>query len=200
MARGQDEVAMQRGGSDTMREIDGEIRGVFEGVLPGTEEKNHLSLLVHPYFGDFHRKSYLRAPVGLRYGLTDRWDVSAELEGYVSHGFDEVKVGEEWGISAVQVTTKYRPGWTLVPGWQMAGRLRYTHPLDHPPEELTDGFKHIMPAVTFAREIERWPGAEVFWGTGMDLGRRSHIGGALEQNEFGDDANTLTGGMVWQRG
>jgi len=191
---------MQRGGSDTMREIDGEIRGVFEGVLPGTEEKNHLSLLVHPYFGDFHRKSYLRAPVGLRYGLTDRWDVSAELEGYVSHGFDEVKVGEEWGISAVQVTTKYRPGWTLVPGWQMAGRLRYTHPLDHPPEELTDGFKHIMPAVTFTREIERWPGAEVFWGTGMDLGRRSHIGGALEQNEFGDDANTLTGGMVWQRG
>jgi len=198
--RGQDEAALRQVEPDMIREIDVEIRGVFEGVLPGTEEKNHLSLLVHPHFGDFHRKSYLRAPVGLRYGLTDRWDLAMELEGYISHGFDQVKAFEEMGLSAVHLTTKYRPDWTLVPGWQMAGRLRYTHPLDHPPEELTDGFEHLMPAVTFAREIEGWPGVEVFWGTGMDLVRRSHIGGTLEQNEFGDDANTLTGGMVWQRG
>ena len=191
---------MQEAKSDSVREVDVEIRGVFEGVLPKTEEKNHLSLLVHPHFGDFHRKRYLRAPVGLRYGLTDRWDVAAEIEGYVSHGFGGVPAFAEMGLSEVQVTTKYRADWSLVPGWEMAGRLRYTHPLDHPPVELTDGYEHIMPMVTFAQEIEGWPGAELFWGTGLDMVRQTHIGGELDENEFGDHANVFTGGLVWQRG
>ncbi len=191
---------MQAGVPDPIQPVDVVIRGVFEGVLPGTEEKHHLSLLVHPHLGDFHRKSSLRTPIGLRYGLTDRWDLAAEMEGYVSHGFDDVKAFEQLGFSGIHLTTKYRPDWTPWPGWQLAGQLRYTHPLDHPPAELTDGFEHLMPAMTFARRVEGWSGAEVFWGTGLDLVRPTFNGGVLEQNEFGDDANTLTGGWFGRGG
>jgi hypothetical protein len=185
---------------ETAPEVDMELRGVFEGVLPGTEAKNHLSLLVHPHFGDLHRKSYLRTPIGMRYGLLHNWDVAMELEGYFSHGFGQVKAFEELGLSGVHFTTKYRPDWTPIEGWAMAARVRYTHPLDHPPVELTDGFEHLMPEITFARKLESWPGTEVFWGSGLDRVRQTHIGGALEDNEFGDHANTFSGGFVMQRG
>lgn len=185
--------------SDTMFREDVEIRGVFEGVLPQTQDKYTFKLLVNPHFGDFHRKSYLRAPLGLRYGLTDNWDVSAELEGYFSHGLDNVAAFEEWGLSEMHLTTKYRSNWSPLPGWDMAVRLRYTRPLDHPPLELTDGLEHILPAVTFAREVENWPGAEVFWSAGLDLTRETTTRGMLDDNEFGEDANLFTGGMVWRR-
>ena len=187
--------------SDVMASAeDVELRGIFEGVLPRTQRKNSLRLLVHPHFGDFHRKSYLRAPVGLRYGLTKNWDVAAMVEGYVSHGIDGVPAFEKYGISEFHVASKYRSRWSPFRGWEMAGRLRYSHPLDHPPVELVDGFEHVMPTITFARRLEGWPGVELFWGTGVDLVRRTHVAGKLEENEFGDDANILTAGMVWERG
>ena len=78
--------------------------------------------------------------------------------------------------------------------------MRYTHPLDNPPIELIDGYEHWMPEVTFARQVQGRPGMEVFWGTGLDQVRKTHIAGALDENEFGDDANTFTGGVVWQKG
>lgn len=191
---------MQHARPDGMLDTDVELRGIFEGVLPRTEKKNGLSLLLHPHFGDFHRKDYLRTPVGIRYGLTDRWDIATEIEGYFSHGLGEVAAFEQLGISEIQLTTKYRARWSPLLDWQMASQLRYTHPLDHPPIKLIDGLEHIMPTVTFARTLARWPGSEVFFGTGMDLVSRTDIDGTLDDNHFGDSANSFTGGMVWQRG
>ena len=198
--RGAEESVKSPAVAAALPQVDVELRGVFEGVLPGTEEKNHLSLLVHPHFGDFHRKSYLRIPVGLRYGLWDNWDVSMELEGYFSHGLKDVSAFDQMGLSAFHVTTKYRPEWSPFDDWAMAARIRYSHPLDHPPVELTDGLEHIMPEITFAREIEGWPGAELFWGTGLDLVSTTPIKGLRDDNEFADDANSFSGGLVWQRG
>ena len=192
--------SMRRAKSDSMFDGDVEIRGVFEGVLPQTQDKYSLKLLVHPHFGDFHRKSSLRIPVGFRYGLSDNWDIATELETYVSHGLDGIGAFEEMGLSGVHVTTKYRSSWTPLPGWEMAGRLRYTHPVDHPPVGLTDGLEHFLPTLTFARALEGIPGTELFWSTGLDLVRQTHIFGRLEDNEFGDNATSFTGGLVWQRG
>ncbi|MCF3652406.1 hypothetical protein [Synoicihabitans lomoniglobus] len=201
VAADEGDSSLARARSDVMTEDqDIEIRGVFEGVLPRTTRKNALRLVLHPHFGDFHRKRYLRAPIGLRYGLTDNWDVAAAVEGYVSHGLDGVAAFSEMGFSQLEVATKYRSDWTMVPGWDMGVRLKYTHPLDHPPVELTDGFAHVVPSLTFAREIAGWPGAEMFWGTGLDLLRESSVVGSRDENEFGDHANTFVGGLVWQQG
>lgn len=185
---------------DRLKNEDLRMRGIFDSVLPETAARNSLRLILHPHFGDFHRKDYLRAPVGVRYGLTDNWEVTAAIEGYFSHGLGDAGLFEEYGLSELQVETRYRSDWSPLPGWQMASGLRYSHPLDHPPVELTDGFEHIMPSATLARPVADWPGLEVFWGTGLDLVRDTGVAGALEDNEFGDDANTLTAGFVWNRG
>ncbi len=176
-----------------------QIKGVFNSELPRTERKHYLRLLVHPHFGDLHRKDSLRMPVGVRYGLTENWEVSAALESYFAHGFGESSPFAETGLSAVQFGTKHRPEWTLVPGWEMALGIDYVHPLNHPPIELTDGFEHTRPYVTFARDFPDWHGVRFFWGTGADIVGDTAVAGRLEKNEFGTHANTFITGFVWPR-
>ena len=62
------------------------IRGVFDTALPGVEKKNRLKLIIHPHFGDLHRRDYLRVPLGVRYGLTQNWEITGEVEAYFAHG------------------------------------------------------------------------------------------------------------------
>ncbi|WP_221031388.1 hypothetical protein [Actomonas aquatica] len=176
-----------------------QIKGVFDTELPRTERKHYLRLIVHPHFGDLHRKDHLRAPVGVRYGLTENWEVSAAVEGYFSHGLGGIDPFAEAGLSELQFGTKYRPDWTLLAGWEMALGLDYSHPLDHPPVELTDGLEHMKPYVTFARDFPDWHGVRWFWGTGVDYVSTTSVAGRLEKNEFGQSANTFTTGFVLPR-
>ena len=44
------------------------IRGIFESILPNTDEQHTLTAMLNPHFGDLHRYSYLRVPLGIRYG------------------------------------------------------------------------------------------------------------------------------------
>ena len=174
-----------------------QVQGVFNAELPRTEQKHYLRLILHPHFGDLHRKDYLRTPVGVRYGVTDNWEISAAVEGYFAHGLGTVDPFAEAGLSELQLGTKYRPDWPLLPGWEMALGLDYRHPLDHPPIELTDGFEHTQPYVTFARDLPSWHGVRLFWGARVDLLDGTGVAGRLEKNEFGSSANTFTAGFVW---
>src|SRR4051812_21506071 len=56
------------------------VRGLFDVDLPKTIEKFNMKLAVHPHFGDLIHRGYLRVPVGVRVGLNDRTEVSAEVE------------------------------------------------------------------------------------------------------------------------
>ena len=91
------------------------IKGVFNSELPRTERKNFLRLIVRPHFGDFHRKDYLRVPVGVRYGLTQNWEVSTAFEGFFAHGLGDASPFSKYGLSAFQVGTKYRSSISLLP-------------------------------------------------------------------------------------
>ena len=62
------------------------IRGVFDSALPRTEKKNSLRLVVHPHLGDLWEHTHLRTALGLRYGLTARWEATTEMDAYFSHG------------------------------------------------------------------------------------------------------------------
>ncbi len=176
------------------------IKGIFNSELPRTERKNFLRLTVHPHFGDFHRKDYLRLPVGVRYGITKNWEASTALEGFFAHGLGDVSAFSEYGLSGFQVGTKYRSSTSLLPGWEMGLGVDYTLPFQDTPAELTDGFEHINPYITFARSFSGWQGVRLFWGTGLDLVRDTKAAGVLDTNEFGENANEFTGGFILLRG
>lgn len=176
------------------------LRGVFDTALPQTERKHALKLIFHPHFGDFTQRDELRIPLGLRYGLSQNWEVTGEVEGYFSHGLGDRSFFDEAGLSLLHLGTKYH--WDKSPweGWDTAAGVDYTMTIGHPPSDVTDGLEHFVPFVTFSHRLEDWPEVRVFWGLSADETRRSDIPGERRKNQLGDDMQKLTGGLVWQRG
>jgi hypothetical protein len=176
------------------------IDGVFNSDLPRTEHKFNLKLVVHPHFGDFTQKDYLRVPIRLIYGVTSDWEISQETDTYFAHGLGKQPFFSREGFSGLSLATKYRIGDRLWPGWDLGVGAGYVVPVGHPPPEVTDGLKHLNSFVTFAHQLERHPDVRVFWGLGSDLVQQTSIPFERTKNELRDNAQNVTVGAVWAHG
>ncbi|MBA3848807.1 MAG: hypothetical protein C0502_02280 [Opitutus sp.] len=174
------------------------IQGIFNAQLPGTEKKSSLRLIVHPRLGDLSNRAHIRTPLGLRYGLTENWEATLDVESYFSHGLKEVPFLDDAGFSQIHFGTKYRLGHRPFTNWDTAVGLDYTHPLGSPPSDISDGLVHIAPYFTLARPLARHPDVRVFWGLGANLVNRTFRPVTPGKNELGDDTATLSGGLVWR--
>lgn len=176
------------------------IKGVFDSALPRTEKKNNLRFIVHPHFGDFHRRDYLRMPLGLRYGLTKNWEITGEVESYFSHGFGSKGWFDEAGFSNVHFGTKYNLGQKLWDGWDTAVGVDYMRPIGSPPPDVNDGLTHFSYFTTFSHDIESHPGLRFFWSVGADNVGTTGRPVYLQKNDLGDDSVAVSTGVVWDRG
>lgn len=176
------------------------IRGVFNSSLPGTQRKNSLRLSFHPRVGDVLKRDHVRVPLGLRYGLTDRWEITGSIEGYFSHGLRDAAWFDRSGLSKTGLGTKYRLGQLGDSAWKGAVGLDFSTPIGDPPMEITDGLRHYAPYVTLSRRLEGDPRWRIFWNVGADLVSATDIPGRLDKNELGTDSLSLTAGTVFDRG
>ncbi len=174
------------------------IQGVFDSNLPDTEPAHALRLTLRPHFGDLHRRDSIRVPLGLRYGISERWEVAAEAESYFAHGIKGLGFFEEVGMSALRFETKYQ--WRNLPrtGWDAAIGFEYIRPVGDPPIELTDGLEHFMPFVIFAHRLESHPHIRVFWGVGGDFVNKTSIEVPRRLNALGADSHRINGGIIWR--
>lgn len=185
--------------ADNLSDGDLKVQGVFDSNLPGTERKHSLRFIFRPHVGDLHRYDYMRVPIGLRYGLSNRLELSGEVEGYFAHGLGDAGAFREAGFSEAHLGTKYRLHNTLY-GWDSAIGLDYRTPLGRLPPQLTDGFRHLMSYVTFSRRLESLPHWRIFWSLGSDFVSDANIPGRFRKNQFSDDSINASGGFVWERG
>ena len=176
------------------------IRGVFNSVLPRTEKKHSLRLIVHPHMGDLTKRDNLRTALGLRYGLTTRWEATAEVDAFFSHGLKNKNFFEDSGFSTLHLGTKYRLGKIFRRGWETSVGVNFTQPIGSPPIDVTDGLRHISPFISTSHQLARAPGWRVFGGFGWDDVTPVSTRGALEKNELGDDSVNLSTGVLWERG
>ncbi len=176
------------------------IQGVFNSVLPRTERKNSLRLIVHPHLGDLTKRDHLRTALGFRYGLTANWEVSTEADSYFTHGLKHGGFFEESGFSTLHLGTKYRFGDPFKIGWDTSVGVDWSRPLGTPPLDVTDGLRHLAPFVTMSHQLETHPGWRVFGGFGWDDVTQTTTRGALDKNELGDDSINATAGVLWERG
>lgn len=176
-----------------------QIRGIFDSALPRTEQKHRLKIIVHPHLGDFDQREYIRMPIGLRYGLSSRLEVTGEVESYFSHGFGSRQWFETYGLSTIHVGTKYRIGTRLRPPWDTAVGIDYRTPTGTPPDDVSDGLTHISGFVTFSKDLERWSNWRVFWSVSGDEVATTGRPVTLQKNDLGDDSLAFTSGFVWQR-
>lgn len=176
------------------------IRGIFDSALPGTERKNSLRLIVHPHFGDLSQRDYVRMPVGLRYGVNERLELTGETETFFAHGLGGAPAFSRFGLSALHFGTKYQLGTLPGTDWETAVGFDFTRPLGSPPRDVTDGLKHLSPYISFARRLTDAPNWRVFWSVGYDEVRTTAILPNLSKNQLGADAASLSGGFLYARG
>ena len=174
------------------------IRGIFESILPNTDEQHTLTATLNPHFGDLHRYSYLRVPLGIRYSLSERWEISAEGESFFSHGLKNNGFGKEAGFSGRRLTAKYASNLFPNPNAKEAVGFDYVRPCGKPPDEITDGLEHFRPYINFASRLKSHPNVRFFWGVGLDLVSGTSIQGILPENALGDNANQFRLGCVWE--
>lgn len=173
------------------------IEGVFGSDLPTTERKGSLRLIVHPHLGDLTNRDYLRLLTGLRYGVTDRTEVTLGVESYLDHGLK--KTSEGTGIGDLRLETKHRLTTELIPGFESSVGLNLLFPVDHPPVGMTSGYNEYTPYVVVGKRLPRYPGFTVFTEGGATLLEKTGIAGSFEKNELHSSSLFLTQGAIYTR-
>lgn len=194
-ARAEEPVAKPAATDDDLR-----IRGVFDSALPRTEKKNSLRLIVHPHLGDLWEHTHLRTALGVRYGLTKRWEATGEVDAYFSHGLRDQGFFEEKGVSTLHLGTKYQLGDPLHWGWETAVGVDWSRPIGSPPVDVTDGLRHVTPYLTFSRQLESHPAWRVFFGFNYEDVTITSTPGTLAKNQLNNDNLGISGGFLYTRG
>jgi len=176
------------------------IPGVFTTELPRLILPESLRLTLRPHFRDFINHDYFRLTLGARYGLTSQWELSGDMDTYVSHGVGDVRVGKEVGVSKIRLGAKYRFSDFLLPYWDTVAGITYSFPVGDPPADLTDRVRHLTPYMTLAHKWESRPNVTSFVSYGIDFVSNSDVvdtlkGGSLEASTW-----FITPGVLWQRG
>ena len=176
------------------------VRGVFDSILPGTEEKNSFKLILHPHAGDFEKRHHIRNDLGFSYGITKNWDISAMTRLYFGHGLKDVALFDELGLADYEIETKYNLGNSLFREWDSAIDLSYSEPIGTPAAGVTDGLIHHKGTLSFARPLESRPELRVFWGLTTDIISQTDVVGRVEKNQLRDSWQRVSGGVVIDQG
>jgi hypothetical protein len=187
-------------GSEKLSDSGLNVKGVFTSELPGVERKYDLKLLLHPHVGDFTRYDYLRTAIGLRYSISSRLELRGETNVYFAHGLRNAPFFDDYGLVDWRLGGKYHIGHFRGSDWDTAVGGTYQEPIGNPPGQITDGFKHLSPFITFARPVPAHPGLRVFWGLRSDFITHTDIVGRHQKNDLTDSYQELNGGLVWERG
>lgn len=173
------------------------IPEVFTSHLPQTLRSGAFRVSVHPHLGDFGSRDYLRISTGVRYGLNAKWEASASTEFYCSHGFGDVSLFKQLGLSTISLGTKYDLGSRPIAGWNTAVGFDFATPVSRPPADLTDGMRHYNPYLVASRRLLSHPEIRIFWGVGVDWVGHTDLPRELHRNQLDDNATVLSAGAVW---
>ena len=173
------------------------IPGILEVDLPKTERAGSVQLSFLPRFQDLVDRSYLRMPLGLRWGVNDHFELNGEVDTYVHHGLR--RGDSSYGLSELQVGGKYAWHKWLKPEWDTSVGVNTAFPVSRPPLDLTDGHNHITPYIVFGHKVGGIAGLMGFVHTDVDFLWESSTPGQFARNEPHSNSITLSPGLVYDR-
>jgi len=155
------------GNSDGARERVLRMTDFVDTILPGTLGARNLTLHFTPKFGDLRRREYIRYPIELRYGLSDRWDLTGGLIPFGSNPFNRGR-DHRWGPGEIKLGARYDVAGRLGFFDQTTLGLETRIPVGKPPVELNDHYTHIKPLLATARTLRRWPDTTLYSNLSYD--------------------------------
>jgi hypothetical protein len=172
------------------------LRGVFDPVLPDTQERKTWRLSLQPRFGDITRNDHIRIPVGFIYGFNARTDGEIEFEGYLANPLED---GTGAGISNVRGTLKrlWTPGFD--PTMKAAVGVGFECPIEGSPYWLVDGVNRYTTFVTFSRPSSKRLNMETFLNLTYEVLVPSSADGVIPYDRPQDDFVQITTGLLYRR-
>lgn len=151
---------------DKVRERVLRMTEFFDTVLPGVLEERNMTLHFSPKFSDLRDNEFMRLPVELRYGYSDKLELRGGLVPFTPNPINRGR-DHRWG-----------PGEATLGGRYDLGKLSFFDdttlgldtrvPLGKPPIELNDHYTHVKPFVSAARQLETWPDTTFYANVSYD--------------------------------
>lgn len=139
----------------------------FDTMLPGVLEERNITLHFRPKFGDLRDEEYMRFPLEIRYGLTNRTELQAGLVPFMPSPFNSGR-DHRWGPGELKLGARYdlRHAFTFFRETTVGLETRI--PLGKPPTGLNDHYTHVKPFVSLARGLNRWKDTTIYANVSYD--------------------------------
>jgi hypothetical protein len=153
--------------TDLVRERILRMTEFFDTMLPGVLGRNNITVHVQPKFSDLRDREFMRFPFELRYGLTDRWELTGGLVPFVPNPINR---GDQhrWGPGELKFGFRRDIGRSLGFFDETTVGFETRVPVGVPPPVLNDHYTHLKPFVSAARTLRRWPSTTYYTNAAYD--------------------------------
>jgi len=163
--------------------------------LPGFMPKDVFQFYSSPHFGDLVHRDFMRIPVGLRAKIDQNYQAHLEIEGYFTHGLGNAA---GYGLDRLETGIKYDSARSspTSPDLAWSTGIDFATPLDHPPMEITDGYRHTVPYVAVSKLLAPDWALTGYSTLGIDLLAHTDLPSNFGRNQLHSNSFTLSGGVT----
>lgn len=152
---------------DRVRERVLRMTEFLDTMLPGVLEENNITLHFRPKFGDLRDEEYIRFPLELRYGYTDRLELRAGVSPFTPSPLNTGR-DHRWGLGEARLGGRYDVGRTFGFFDETTAGLETRIPLGKPPVDINDHYTHVKPFLSAARSLRAWPSTTFYLNLAYD--------------------------------
>ncbi len=189
---------MRRSLSQIWQWSDAQLRGIFDVVLPDTQERGTWKLSFQPRVWDLIDDEHVRVPMGVTYGFNRRTEGEFEVDGY----FANPREDESSGVGIANYRLSFKRKWKPTPGSAInaATSLQFVWPDPSSPAELNHGINRTSLLMAFSRKIGATKQNEGILNLSYDLITSSSADGRIPRSKPQDDFFRIAPGVLHHRG
>lgn len=127
----------------------------LDTMLPGTLGARNLTIHVNPKFTDLRDREFVRVPVELRYGATDRLELVGGVSPFAPNPANSGR-DHRWGPGEAKLGAKYDLREGLLFYDKATIGIENRVPLGKPPVPLNDHYTHVRPFLATSRKLRSY--------------------------------------------
>lgn len=151
----------------TLRERVLRMTEFLDTMLPGTLGRHNMTLHFSPKSADVRDREYVRFPVEIRYGATDRLELVAGVSPFVPNPINSGR-DHRWGPGEAKLGAWY--DLEVVPFFydKATVGIETRVPLGKPPVQLNDHYTHVRPFIAMSRQLRSFPSTTFYTNLSYD--------------------------------
>ena len=176
---------------------DAQLRGVFDVVLPDTQERGTWKLSVQPRVADLIDDEHVRVPMGVTYGFNRRTEGEFEIDGYFGNPTEDMS-----GIGIANYRLSFKRKWKPTQGSQInaATNVQFVWPDPSSPPRLNHGVNRTSLLMAFSRKVGEKKQNEGILNLSYDFLTASSADGWIPEDKPQDDFFRIAPGVLHHRG